>query len=120
MRASAKCRLKKTRYPGLVLGLGDDLRVAMSGAGYQPKLFWQPCGGKVPQAIVRRYHGISLLVNDQQRPGTDLGDHVHWPAASHINSRSHVRDGNTYGCKWEGGKVDEMLERRQRSPVGHR
>jgi hypothetical protein len=54
--------------------------------------------------------GISLLMNDQQWPGTDFGDHVHRPDASHINSRSQVGDGDRYGCKWEGGKMNEMFE----------
>src|ERR1700719_3469989 len=92
--SSAKSRLKKTRYSGLVLRLRDDLRVGVSGARYQPKLFWQPCRGKIPQAIVRECHGISLVMNDQQWPGTYFGDHVHRPDASDINSRSRVGDGD--------------------------
>ena len=110
LRTSAKCRLKKTCYSGLILRLRDDLRVGVSGAWYQPKLFWLSRRGKIPQAIARQYHGISLVMNDQQWPGTDFGDHVHRPDASNINSRSPVGDGDRYGGKWEGGKMNEMFE----------
>jgi hypothetical protein len=43
-------------------------------------------------------------------PGTDFGDHVHRPDATHINSRSQLGDSNRYGCKWEGEKMNEMFK----------
>jgi hypothetical protein len=101
---SAKCRLKKTRYFGLVLRLRDDLRVGVSGARYQPKLLWLPCRSKVPQAIVCQCHGISLVMNDQQWPGTDFLDHVHRPNATDINPARQSAMATVMGANGNAGR----------------